>query len=206
MTRRPSLAVLKTKALKTTSAALVSIGTVFAPSPESHAASGKPVTLAHDFTFEMAFGDPLSMKEFAGKAVLVVNTATECGFSGQLSGLQELHERYEGQGLVVLGVPSNDFGGQEPRSDDEIAKHCKAEYGATFTMTAKTVVKGEHAHPFYQWAAQELGVTARPYWNFHKYLIDPNGQLIAWFATPTSPTSRKLISEIERVLPGAARG
>ncbi|WP_298962222.1 glutathione peroxidase [uncultured Roseibium sp.] len=206
MTRRPSLAFLKTKAFKTTTAALVSIGTVFTPPFDGHAASAKPINSAHDFTFEMAFGEPLSLKEFAGKTVLIVNTATECGFSGQLSGLQELHERYEGQGLVVLGVPSNDFGGQEPRTNDEIATHCEAEYGATFTMTAKTAVKGEHAHPFYQWAAKELGVTARPYWNFHKYLIDSNGKLVAWFATPTAPTSGKLTSEIERLLTSAAKG
>ena len=157
-------------------------------------------TSAHDFSFEMPHGNPLTLKEFEGKAVLVVNTATECGFSGQLSGLQQLQETYGDKGLVVLGVPSNDFGGQEPRDDGEIAKFCEARYGATFPMTTKTSVKGRNAHPFYQWAAETLGPAARPYWNFHKYLIGPDGSIVAWFATPTAPTSNRITSEIETVL------
>lgn len=157
---------------------------------------------AHDFSFEMPHGDPLALKDFRGKAVLIVNTATECGFSGQLSGLQQLHEIYADRGLVVLGVPSNDFGGQEPRQDGEIAKFCAAKYGAAFPLTAKTSVKGKAAHPFYQWAADTLGTAARPYWNFHKYLIGPDGRIVAWFATPTSPTSTKVTREIEQVLDG----
>lgn len=155
---------------------------------------------AHEHSFELANGLSLPMKEFEGKLVLVVNTATACGFSGQLSGLQELHERYSGRGLVVLGVPSNDFGGQEPRKDGQIAAYCKAKYGATFQMTAKTSVRGKAAHPFYQWAVRELGFLARPNWNFHKYLIGPDGALVAWFATPTSPTSKAVITEVEKHL------
>lgn len=157
---------------------------------------------AHDFSFEMPHGSPLALSDYEGKAVLIVNTATECGFSGQLKGLQELQEIYGDKGLVVLGVPSNDFGGQEPREDDEIASFCEARYGATFPMTAKTTVKGKEAHPFYQWASETLGATARPYWNFHKYLIGPDGSIVAWFATPTSPTSKKITTEIETVLAG----
>jgi len=157
---------------------------------------------AHDFSFDMPHGDPLSLKDFQGKAVLIVNTATECGFSGQLAGLQQLHETYADRGLIVLGVPSNDFGGQEPRADGEIAKFCEAKYGAAFPLTAKTSVKGKDAHPFYQWASDTLGTTARPYWNFHKYLIGADGRIVAWYATPTSPTSPKVTAEIERVLEG----
>lgn len=159
-----------------------------------------PNASAHDFVFKTAEGEQLALKDFAGKLVLVVNTATECGFSGQLGGLQTLAERYKGQGLVVIGVPSNDFGGQEPRADSEIAGYCESTYGASFPITAKTPVKGSLAHPFYKWAAAELDVTARPLWNFHKYLIGPDGRIVAWFATPTPPLSSEVTSEIERRL------
>jgi len=183
--------------IRTASVALLLAGTFSAAEAETSKNIG---ATAHDFTFGMPHGDPLSLKDFKGKAVLIVNTATECGFSGQLSGLQKLHETYADQGLVVLGVPSNDFGGQEPRRNGEIAKFCAVKYGAAFPLTEKTSVKGKAAHPFYQWAAGTLGKAARPYWNFHKYLIGPDGQIVAWFATPTSPTSRKVTGEIERVL------
>lgn len=157
-------------------------------------------TSAHAFSFDMPHGDPLQLGAYAGKAVLIVNTATECGFSGQLAELQTLHDTYANRGLVVLGVPSNDFGGQEPRADGEIGTFCKATYGAAFPLTAKTSVKGDAAHPFYRWVAETLGVTARPYWNFHKYLIGPDGQVVDWFSTPTSPTSTKVTNAIEKVL------
>jgi glutathione peroxidase len=160
-----------------------------------------PDTSAHDFVFEMPHGEPLALKDFAGKPVLIVNTATECGFSGQLSDLQQLHETYAPRGLVVLGVPSNDFGGQEPRSDKEIGAFCQAEYGAAFPIAAKTSVRGGSAHPFYRWAAETLGTAARPYWNFHKYLVGPDGRIATWFTTPTRPTSRKVTAAIENLLP-----
>lgn len=163
------------------------------------AEDGRDVS-AHDFTFDMPYGAPLALKDFAGKAVLVVNTATECGFSGQLAGLQQLHETYGAKGLVVLGVPSNDFGGQEPRADGEIAKFCEAKYGAEFPLTAKTSVRGKKAHPFYLWAAETLGPAARPNWNFHKYLIGPDGRLAAWFPTPVPPTAPAVTGEIETLL------
>lgn len=184
--------------MKRIAALLLLLTGTFSP---AQAQSGESANkTAHDFIFEMPYGDPIALKDFRGKAVLIVNTATECGFSGQLAGLQQLHETYADRGLVVLGVPSNDFGGQEPRADGEIAKFCAAKYGAAFPLTAKTSVKGKDAHPFYQWAAGTLGTAARPYWNFHKYLIGPDGRIVAWFATPTSPTSDKVTAEIERVL------
>ncbi|TYC49515.1 glutathione peroxidase [Rhodobacterales bacterium] len=157
-------------------------------------------TTAHDFSFKMPEGEPLRLSDYAGKLVLLVNTATACGFSGQLGALQTLADSYGDRGLVVIGVPSNDFGGQEPRKDSDIAGYCEAAYGATFPMTAKTHVKGDDAHPFYVWAADALDVTARPLWNFHKYLIGPDGKLVAWFATPTPPMSDDVTSEIERRL------
>ena len=155
---------------------------------------------AHAFSFDMPAGAPLELKKYSGKLILIVNTATECGFRGQLTDLQTLHETYADRGLIVLGVPSNDFGGQEPREDGEIAQFCEANYGARFAMTAKTSVKGKEAHPFYRWATQQLGIAARPYWNFHKYLIGPDGEIVSWFSTPQRPTSRAVIKKIERQL------
>ncbi|MTI43491.1 glutathione peroxidase [Roseibium hamelinense] len=155
---------------------------------------------AHAFAFDLPNGEQLPLSSFAGKAVLVVNTATECGFKNQIGDLQDLHERYSDKGLVVVGVPSNDFGGQEPRANDEIAGFCEARYGAKFPMTNKTRVKGEDAHPFYQWAVAELGDASRPYWNFHKYLIGPDGKLVTFFPTPTRPTSTEVTSKVEQVI------
>ncbi|WP_417684113.1 glutathione peroxidase [Roseibium sp.] len=155
---------------------------------------------AHSFSFETAYGDPLPLSQFKGQPILIVNTATECGFKDQLSDLQELHERFETLGLVILGVPSNDFGGQEPVSNKDMKGICEARFGAKFTLTAKTQVKGSGAHPFYAWASETLGMAARPYWNFHKYLVGPDGQIAEWFSTPTRPTAPKVIAAIEQQL------
>ena len=156
---------------------------------------------AHDFVFSALDGVDLALKDFNGKAVLVVNTASACGFTRQYRDLQLLWTNYQARGLVVLGVPSNDFGRQEPGSEKEIAQFCSANFAIDFPMTAKTHVKGIAAHDFYKWAAGESGWLGRPKWNFHKYLIDPNGHLVKWFASPTSPVSAKVIKAIETVLP-----
>lgn len=157
---------------------------------------------AHDFTFtDIDDGRPLPLSRFAGKAVLVVNTASECGFTPQYEGLQALYERYRERGLVVLGVPANDFGGQEPGSSAQIKDFCDTNYRITFPMTEKEVVRGEQAHPFYKWAAQELGALAAPKWNFHKYLIAPDGRLVDWFSTVTKPDDGDMIRAVEAALP-----
>ncbi|HEY9164294.1 MAG TPA: glutathione peroxidase [Magnetovibrio sp.] len=156
---------------------------------------------AHDFSFASIDGGPLPLSTFKGKAVLLVNTASFCGFTPQYKELQALWQRYEGRGLVVLGVPSNDFGGQEPGSSAEIKDFCDTTYQVTFPLADKEVVSGASAHPFYQWAKAELGVLAAPKWNFHKYLIAPDGRLVDWFATTTKPTDAKVIAAIEAVLP-----
>lgn len=155
---------------------------------------------AHDFSFTSIDGTPLPLSQFSGKAVLVVNTASACGFTPQYDDLQTLYDDYKDQGLVVLGVPSNDFGGQEPLLADGIKNFCEVNFNITFPLTDKASVRGDDAHPFYQWAAQELGALGKPRWNFHKYLIDPNGMLVQWFATPTSPTSSKVKSAVEKAL------
>ena len=179
---------------------LVAGATVAMSASMSPTPAGQARESALRFSFEMPDGSQLPLEQFAGKTVLVVNTATKCGFSKQLAGLQELHERYSANGLVVIAVPSNDFGNQEPLKDGEIAGFCEAKYGATYRMTAKTSVKGKLAHPFYAWAAETLGPAARPYWNFHKYLIGPDGSIVAWFSTPTKPTAPNIVRAIEAQL------
>lgn len=156
---------------------------------------------AHDFSFVSIEGDPLSMKDYAGKAVLVVNTASFCGFTKQYKGLQALWERYRERGLVVLGMPSNDFGAQEPGTTAEIKEFCEVNFAVDFPMTEKQTVSGKQAHPFYRWAAKELGSLSKPRWNFYKILINADGAAVDWFASTTAPSSAKLIKAVEAALP-----
>ncbi|MEC7485398.1 MAG: glutathione peroxidase, partial [Pseudomonadota bacterium] len=154
-------------------------------------AASAPLT-AHDFTFENIDGGPLPLSDFAGKTVLLVNTASMCGFTAQYEALQAVYDKYRDAGLVVLGVPSDDFGGQEYDSADEIKQFCEINYGITFPMTDKVRVKGDNAHPFYQWVAAQ-GRMKLPRWNFYKHVIDADGNLVEWFASTTSPDSSKVI-------------
>lgn len=155
---------------------------------------------AHDFTFTAIEGGELPLSQYAGKAVLVVNTASFCGFTHQYSDLQAVWEKYRDRGLVVLGVPSNDFGSQEPGSETEIKRFCEVNFSVDFPLTEKEVVKGDGAHPFYVWARQALGAKAAPRWNFHKYLVGPDGKLVAWFPTAVSPSSQRVTRAIEAQL------
>ncbi len=159
-------------------------------------------TTAHDFAFTAIDGTPLPLKSFAGKAVLVVNTASQCGFTPQYTALQDLWSRYRDKGFVLLGVPSNDFGGQEPGTAAEIKEFCEVNFNVDFPLTEKAAVTGGGAHPFYAWAGKELGALAKPRWNFHKYLIAPDGRLIDWFSTPTSPTAPRVLKAVEGALAG----
>ena len=156
---------------------------------------------AYDFTFTGIDGKPLPLSKFKGKLLLVVNTASECGFTPQYEGLEALWLKYKDKGLVVLGVPSNDFGGQEPGNAGDIATFCKVNYGVTFPLADKTVVSGKDAHAFYQWAGKQAGVLGSPKWNFHKYLIGPDGQFLDWFSSPTTPTGPKITKAVEAALP-----
>ena len=155
---------------------------------------------AHDFVFENLEGGDLRLADYAGKVVLVVNTASLCGFTPQYEGLQSLWETYRDRGLVVIGVPSADFGRQEYDSSGEIKQFCEINYGIDFPMTEKVRIKGADAHPFYLWIADQ-GRMKLPRWNFYKHLIDADGELVDWFASTTSPDSRKVIDAIEAHLP-----
>lgn len=156
---------------------------------------------AYDFSFNHLMEDkPLLLAEFKGKVILLVNTASQCGFTPQYEGLEKLYETYKDQGFVIIGVPSNDFGGQEPGSNQEIAKFCKINYGVTFPMASKEVVSGDDAHPFYKWARKTLGFGTAPKWNFHKYLINRKGELVDYFNSTTSPENDRVKEAIEKAL------
>lgn len=167
---------------------------------------------AYAFTFDPLMGDqPIRLADYAGKVVMVVNTASKCGFTQQYAGLEKLYETYKFRDLVIIGVPSNDFGNQEPGTGTEIAQFCKLNYGVSFPMTARQIVTGENAHPFYRWAAGVLGFGSRPKWNFHKYLIGRDGTLVDYFNSTTEPQADRVIKAIEaalrapKPLPAAAR-
>ncbi len=131
---------------------------------------------------------------------MIVNTASHCGFTPQYTALEALYNKYKDRGFVIIGVPSNDFGGQEPGSNEEIAKFCKVNFGVTFPMTSKEVVSGDNAHPFFIWARNELGFGSAPKWNFHKYLIDRKGNMVDYFYSTTKPDSKKIEDAIEKLL------
>tara|TARA_B100000989_G_C19521020_1_gene464145 strand:+ start:329 stop:901 length:573 start_codon:yes stop_codon:yes gene_type:complete len=156
---------------------------------------------AHDFSFTSIDGKNLPLAKFEGKAVLIVNTASLCGFTSQYSALQDLWESYRDRGLVVLGVPSDDFGGQELDSAAEVKSFCTINYNIDFPMTDIVHVKGAAAHPYYKWVADAYGRLAVPRWNFHKHLVDSDGQLVNWFVSTTGPSSSKLRRAIEKILP-----
>ena len=155
---------------------------------------------AFNFEFDSIDGGVISFSDYQGNVILVVNTASECGFTRQYEGLQSLWNEYKEDGLVVIGVPSNDFGGQEPGTNDQIKRFCAVNFNINFPMTAKTFVKGEKAHPFYKWVNDELGWRARPKWNFHKYLIARDGSLQESFSSMVSAESSKLRKKIDQLL------
>ncbi|MEO1251812.1 MAG: glutathione peroxidase [Pseudomonadota bacterium] len=157
-------------------------------------------TSAHRFVFEGLMAPVIPMAAFAGEVVLVVNTASKCGFTPQYSALQAIHEQYASEGFSVLGVPSNDFGGQEPGSADDIREFCELNYGVTFPLAAKTPVRGGEAHDFYKWARMSFGEAAAPQWNFHKILIDRSGVIIGAFPSGVKPDSDLIKEAIEAAL------
>lgn len=156
----------------------------------------------HDFQFTAIDGGALPLDQFKGKAVLLVNTASFCGFTGQYADLQALWSQYRDRGLVVLGVPSNDFGGQEPGTAQQIQQFCETNYSVDFPMTEKVAVSGSGAHPLYQWIGAELGEGALPRWNFHKYLFDPAGELVGAWPSRVKPTDGEIRGAVDRALAG----
>ena len=157
---------------------------------------------AHDFSFaKLNAPGEIKLEDFAGKAVLVVNVASACGFTPQYRELEALYEARVGKGLVVVGVPSNDFGAQEPGSEEEIRNFCDRSYHVTFPMSAKAeIISRERRHPFYAWIAQQLGESALPRWNFHKFLIGKDGALIETFPSKAAPLGPQMLEAVDKAL------
>jgi glutathione peroxidase len=160
----------------------------------------------YDFAFTSIDGQPLPLTQYRGRPVLVVNTASFCGFTPQYADLEALWQRYRDRGVVVIGVPSNDFGQQEPGSAKEIKEFCESKYAVDFPLTDKQDVIGPKAHPFFRWIATELGEDAAPRWNFHKYLVGPDGTLAGAWPSRVRPTDRAVTGEIDRLLPAKPSG
>ena len=153
-----------------------------------------------DFSIKSIDGDIIKFSDYKGKAILLVNVASNCGFTKQYNDLQNLWDKYKNQGLIVLGVPSNQFGNQEPGTNEEIKKFCKVNFNITFQMTSKYDVKGDNAHDIFKWAKKSHGNSAVPKWNFHKILIDKEGKIYDTFSSFTNPLSKKITNKIEKIL------
>ena len=153
-----------------------------------------------DLNVNSISGDVLNLSKLKGKTILLVNVASNCGFTKQYDDLQNLHNSYKNKGLVVIGMPSNQFGGQEPGSETEIKKFCETNFNITFQMTSKYDVKGDNAHPIYIWAKETFGKSTVPKWNFHKILINKEGKVEDTFASFTNPMSKKIINKLEEIL------
>jgi len=153
-----------------------------------------------DFNIKSIDDNNLELSKYKNKAILLVNVASNCGFTKQYSDLQQLWEKYEVKGLIVLGVPSNQFGGQEPGSNQEIKKFCEVNFDVNFPMTDKVDVKGTLAHPIFLWAKKNYGSSAIPKWNFHKILINKDGKIQDTYSSLTKPTSKKITDVIEEIL------
>jgi len=142
----------------------------------------------------------MDLNQYKGKTILLVNVASNCGFTKQYAGLQTLYDKYKNKGLIVLGIPSNQFGGQEPGSNDEIKDFCETNFNITFPITDKVDVKGDNANELYKWAKDNFGNSTVPKWNFHKILINKDGKIHDTFSSFTEPLSNKIIKQIELIL------
>ena len=164
---------------------------------------GVKMSALHSIEVQRITGEAMKLGDYKGKVLLIVNTASKCGFTGQYDGLQKLYETYSEKGLVVLGFPSNDFFRQEPGSNEEIQSFCRKNYGVTFPMFAKVKVKGDEAHPLYRFLVSKKtnpGYDGKISWNFNKFLVDRNGRVIGRFGSRTKPQSKKLVGAIEAAL------
>jgi len=192
-------------------AAVAPLAPVSAPAPASRAEQAAvddmpadcPALLRHRFN-RLQTGESQSLCQFQGKVLVVVNTASYCGYTGQYEGLEALYRRYKGRGLVVVGFPSNDFGGQEPGTNQEIAQFCRLTYGVQFPMFEKSSVTKVGANPLFATLAASTGVV--PQWNFYKYVVDRNGHPVAGYGSRTTPDDRELMQTIERLLAEKPRG
>ena len=153
-----------------------------------------------DFKINSINGEELDLSSFKGKTILLVNVASKCGFTNQYDDLQNLYDNFKDKGLIVIGIPTNQFGGQEPGTEAEIKNFCETNFNITFPITSKYDVKGDNAHPIYLWAKNSYGKSTVPKWNFHKILINKEGKIADTFASFTGPLSNKIIKKLEKIL------
>jgi glutathione peroxidase len=163
-------------------------------------ASSDNTKLFYDLKIRSITGDELNITEMKGKTILLVNVASKCGFTNQYEELQQLYDNFKDKGLIVIGIPSNQFGGQEPSSESEIKNFCETNFNITFPLTSKYDVKGDNAHPIYLWAKDTYGNSTVPKWNFHKILINKEGKVEDTFVSFTNPLSKKVINKLEQIL------
>jgi len=159
-----------------------------------------PVPAALNFTMKSIDGKSVDLSKYQGRVVLMVNVASECGYTPQYEGLEELHKKYSAKGLSILGFPANDFGSQEPGTDPEIAQFCKQNYGVQFDMFSKIVVRGSGQAPLYRYLTTHPKFSGEVDWNFEKFLIGRNGEVINRFRSPVEPLSKQMISAIDSAL------
>src|SRR5713226_5073990 len=178
-------------------ALVVALGLALVTAAIPAQSKGGPGMSAYDFTFTSIDGAPLPLARYRGHPLLVVNTASFCGFTYQYQDLEALWRSYRERGLVVIGVPSNDFGAQEPGSATEIKQFCEGNYAVDFPLADKQTVIGDKAHPFFRWIADELGEAGTPRWNFHKYLIAPDGSIAGAWPSRVRPTDKEITAEVE---------
>ena len=156
--------------------------------------------LIYDFEIESITGEKINFSTYKNKVILLVNVASQCGFTSQYHDLQKLWEKYKKKGLIVIGLPSNQFGGQEPGSNTEIKNFCEVNFNVNFPLTTKINVKGENINSIYKWALENYGKKASPKWNFYKILINKEGKIEKTYSSITNPMSKKITSEIEKLL------
>ena len=163
-------------------------------------AEAKYEKLFFDLSIQGLNNETINLNELKGKTILLVNVASKCGFTKQYTGLQTLYDNYKNKDFLVIGIPSNQFGGQEPGSNKEIKDFCETNFNITFPMTDKVDVKGENVHKLYLWAKENHGSSTVPKWNFHKILINKEGKVEETYASFTGPMSKKIIKKIEEIL------
>ncbi len=154
----------------------------------------------YQFNFNSIDGKEINLSEFKGKPIFIVNTASLCGFTYQYSDIETLHQKYKKDGLIIIGIPSNDFGNQELSSNQKVKEFCNVNFNVSFMLTEITNIKGEKGHAFFKWVKKEAGFLAFPKWNFYKYLINKEGFLVKWYASTTRPNSKRVTSDINEII------
>ena len=165
----------------------------------SNSANAKYEKIFFDFNIESIEGNEINLENFKNNVILLVNTASYCGFTNQYDGLQKIYQKYKDKGLIVMGVPSNSFN-QEKNEESEIKQFCEVNFDITFPMTSIYDVRGENAHPIYKWAKDNHGKSAVPKWNFHKIIINKEGKIEETFSSLTKPSSNKILSVLDKLL------